>query len=276
MPYKRANIWIGITLLTIVVGFWQSYFKADGAVPLAFHVHAISALCWVLLLMFQHWSIHEQKRSLHRRAGQLSLVLFPFLMAGFVMIVNFSAQGYAGGESEAAQILGPSFGISMLIAMGAYIVLFYSALKYRKNVRLHAGYMLATAIVLFESPFSRVIPDYFPFLMFANRPSPIGILDTIAIAMVISAVFSFVVYWRVEKDGFPFLLVGILLLVEALFMATGTSIDAVHELFAVYAQLPEWLTVLSAILIGVVTAWAGWVAPRRQAPSVPVHPADLN
>lgn len=276
MPYPRANLWVALTLLTIILGFWQSYFMPEREVPLAFHVHAVSALMWVGLLMFQHWSIHDKRRTLHRKAGQLSLALFPFLMVGFAMIVNVSAQGYAKGESEVARVLGPSFGIAMVVAMAAYVVLFYSALKYRRRVRLHAGYMLATAIVLFESPFSRVIPDYFPFLLIANRPFPVGILDTIAIAIVISAVFSFLVYWRVKQDGFPFLLAGILLLTEAVFMVFGTSIEPVRELFAAYAQLPEWLTISTAFLIGVATVWAGWTAPNRQGPSVHVQPAQVQ
>ncbi|WOJ94038.1 hypothetical protein R0135_02435 [Congregibacter variabilis] len=273
MPYPKAIIWLGLTLLTIIWGFWQSYFATQKPIPAAFHVHAVSALLWVGLLMFQHWSIHGKRRAIHRAAGQLSLGLFPFLLAGFAMIVNVSAKGYATGESEFMQVAGPSFGISMVMAMAAYIVLFYSALKYRRNVRLHAGYMLATAIVLFESPFSRVIPDYFPFLMFANRPYPVGVLDTIALAMLISALFSFVVYWRVKKDGFPFLLVGVLLVIEAFLMGFGTSIEPVRQLFARYAELPEWLTVSTAFALGVATVWAGWTAPNRQGPSTQIQPA---
>ncbi len=48
--------------------------------------------------------------------------------------------------------------------MAAYVTLYYRALKYRRKVWLHSGYMLATPLILFESPLSRVFGAWMPGL----------------------------------------------------------------------------------------------------------------
>ncbi len=258
MPYRHAHWFVGLTLVVIVWGFWGSYFTPIGEVPLAFHVHAITALAWVGLLLLQHWTIHHRHRDLHRTAGKLSLALFPFLIVGFVMIINVSAQGYIHAERASDAYLNPSFALAMVFAITAYVVLYYQALKHRRNIRLHAGYMLATPIILFESPFSRVMLNDLPFLVFTSSPFPQRALDAIVIAMVASAAFALVVYWRVGRAGVPFLFAAILLLAESAAMYGGTHLSAVHAGLTLYAQLPAALTLGAGFLLGAATAWYGW------------------
>ena len=47
MPYRHAPYFVGFVLLVIMAGFWASYFAFGGAIPLAFHVHAISSMMWL-------------------------------------------------------------------------------------------------------------------------------------------------------------------------------------------------------------------------------------
>ncbi len=51
MPYRHAHYFAGFVLLVIMAGFWASYFGAAEPIPLAFHVHAISAMTWLALLI---------------------------------------------------------------------------------------------------------------------------------------------------------------------------------------------------------------------------------
>lgn len=266
MPYRQANYFVGFTLIVILVGFWGSYFAPIAEVPHAFHVHAFTATSWVVLLMFQHWSIHDGRRSLHRLAGKLSLVLFPFLIVGFVMIINVSAESFAANVSPTARFLGPSFGLSMLFAILAYLILYYQALRNRRNVKLHAGYMLTTPLVLFESPFSRVIQDHFPFVVFTGSEFPQRILDTIVISMAMAIAFAVVMYLRDRKYGVPFLVAAILMLLQAVTMYVGTSVEWVRHSFAAYAGFPATATILVGFLLGAAVSWMGWRPIKRAAP----------
>jgi len=271
MPYRHANYFVGFVLLTIIIGFWGSYFTPIARVPLAFHVHAFTAMAWVILLMFQHWSIHGRRNALHKKVGLLSLGLFPFLIVGFVMIINVAAARFVSSDSATTQFLTPSFGLSMVFAIVAYLALFYLALRNRRNVRLHAGYMLATPLVLFESPFSRIMLDHLPFLVFTGTGFPQRILDAIVISMAMAAVFALVMYARDRKTGTPFLLAAGLILLQAVTMYVGTSIEWVRSGFAAYAAIPDWVTLVVGFALGAAAAWLGWKAPSSRKPGPAVE-----
>lgn len=268
MPYRHANYFVGFTLLVIVVGFWGSYFLPISDVPVAFHVHALTATAWVTLLMFQIWSIHGQRNGLHKRVGMLSLFLFPFLIVGFVMIINVAAERFVSSNSDSAQFLTPSFGLSMVFAILAYVVLFFLALRYRGNVRLHAGYLLATPLVLFESPFSRIMLEHLPFLVFTGSEFPQRILDAIVISMAMAIAFALVLYLRDRKGGVPFLVAAGLMTLQAIAMYVGTSLEWVRRGFAAYATIPDWITIVAAFCLGAVVSWLGWKHRVGRGPSL--------
>jgi len=266
MPYRHAKYFVGFVLVVIIIGFWDSYFVSIAEVPTAFHVHAFTAMIWVALLLFQDWAIRSRRRNLHKIGGMLSLFLFPFLIVGFTMIINVSAAGYVADESALARFLGPSFGLSMMVAILAYLTLYYQALKHRQNIRLHAGYMLTTPLILFESPFSRIILSDLPFLVFTGSEFPQRILDAIVIAMGISVAFALVLYLRDRKSGIPFLVAAIFLLVESVCMYVGTNIDWVRQGFEAYARIPTALTLLIGFLLGAAISWFGWKSVDRRIP----------
>jgi len=266
MPYRHAKYFVGLVLVVIIIGFWDSYFVPISEVPLAFHVHAFTAMTWVALLLFQDWAIRSRRRNLHRIGGMLSLFLFPFLIVGFTMIINVSAAGYVADENELARFLGPSFGLSMTVAILAYLTLYYQALKNRQNIRLHAGYMLTTPLILFESPFSRIILSDMPFLVFTGSEFPQRILDAIVIAIGISVAFALILYLRDRKSGIPFLIAAIFLLVESVCMYVGTNIDWVRQGFEAYARIPTALTILIGFLLGAAISWFGWKSIDRRNP----------
>lgn len=273
MPYRQANYFVGFVLLTIIVGFWGSYFVPIAEVPPAFHVHAFTAMAWVVLLMFQHWSIHGRRNALHKKVGLLSLGLFPFLIVGFVMIINVAAARFVSSDSATTQFLTPSFGLSMVFAIVAYLVLFYLALRNRRNVRLHAGYMLATPLVLFESPFSRIMLDHLPFLVFTGTGFPQRILDAIVISMAMAAAFALVMYLRNRRTGTPFLVAAVLIFLQAVTMYVGTNIEWVRSGFAAYAAIPDWFTIVAGFAVGAAVAWSGWKASPGGRPGPAVAPA---
>lgn len=258
MPYPQANYFVGLTLLVIVVGFWGSYFTEIGDVPTAFHVHAITATSWVMLLMVQVWSIHNRRNELHKLVGRLSFALFPLLMVGFVSIINFSAASFAAEKNPFIVVMGPSFGIGMMVALAAYLTVFYLALKNRRNVRLHAGYMLMTPLILFESPFSRIMLKYFPSAVFTGTEGPQFIIDAIVISISLSILFALVMYLRDRKRGTPFLVAMAFMIVQSILMYLGSSVEWIRAGFTAYAQIPAEVTLALGFLLGIAVSWLGW------------------
>jgi hypothetical protein len=78
----------------------------------------------------------------------------------------------------------------MIVSNAAYLTLFYLAMKHRRNVKLHAGFMLATPMILFESPFSRVTDVLFPVWNVIASEGPHSILDGNVLADGIAVAFA--------------------------------------------------------------------------------------
>jgi hypothetical protein len=270
MPYRYAPFFVGFVLLVIMTGFWASYFGASDPIPLAFHVHAISSMTWLVLLIAQQVVIQRRANELHRWLGRASFVLFPFLIFGFVMIINLTAGHFAAGDGPVTMALGPSFGIGMGIAIIGYLTLFYLALKHRRNVKLHAGYMLATPLILFESPFSRVMGDYLPWMNVIGSEFPQAILDTIAISDAMVGVFALVLWARNRKHGAPWLIAAGFVLLQGVVMWFAPFVPAITAGFAAYAAIPPAITLALGIAAGSAAAWLGWEAGKPQSRRAPV------
>lgn len=258
MPYRHAHWFVGFVLLVIMAGFWASYFGVDRPIPIAFHVHAISAMTWLTLLIAQHLTIQRRAHALHSLMGRASFALFPFLILGFVMIINISAQRYASGGDPFTEMLGPAFGIGMAVAIAAYLTLYTLALRNRRNIRLHAGYMLATPLILFESPFSRVIDSFLPWMNIIGSEGPRAVLDTIVIADGLAILFALGLYAMNRKHGAPWLVAAGFMAAQAVLMWTAPDMPVIGTVFAAYAAIPPAVTMALGVAAGGAAAWFGW------------------
>lgn len=265
MPYRLGHYWVGLVLIVIVSGFWASYFRLIGNVPFAFHFHAFTSTCWVLLLIAQSISIQRRMTGFHRLMGQASFVLFPFLIAGLVMIINRSAMRFAAQESDGILVLGPAFGVGMVVAIAAYLTLYYRALRHRRQLKLHAGYMLATPLILFESPFSRVMEEFFPWMNVIGSEGPREVLDVIAISDALVAIFAIALYLRDRKHGAPWLVAAAFVIVQAIVMWFAPDVPGLAALFGAYSRVPPLLTVTAGLIAGAAAVWLGWTHGARPA-----------
>lgn len=262
MPYCYAHYFVGFVLLVIMTGFWASYFAVSGPIPLAFHVHAISSMTWLVLLIAQHLTIQRRANGLHRQMGRASFVLFPFLILGFMMIINVSAARYLKSEDWGVSLLAPAFGIGMAIAIAAYLTLFYLALKHRRNIKLHAGYMLATPLILFESPLSRVMDAYLPWMNIIGSEGPRNVLDTIVISDGMVTLFALGLYAMNRKHGAPWLVAICFTSFQAVAMWFAPDLPAIGRAFGVYAAVPAPAMLALGVVAGAAAAWLGLEAGK--------------
>ncbi|TNE54479.1 MAG: hypothetical protein EP341_05790 [Sphingomonadales bacterium] len=274
MPYRNAHYFVGIVLLVIFGGFWASYFsQVGGPMPLAFHVHAVTSMSWLMLLIAQHIAIHRRANALHKQMGKASFAMFPLLMLGFVMIINVTADRYVAQESEFVIYNGPAFGGALGIALVAYCTLFYLALKHRRNVKLHAGYMLATPLILFESPFGRLMDQYIPWLNIIRTEGLHEVLSSIAFSDLLMIAVAMALYFRDRKNGAPWLVASAFMGVQAAFVWFKPWIPGVDPAFAAYATIPHGVTIAVGLAAGAAAGWFGWRAGARPAPKPAAAPA---
>ena len=263
MPYRRAPYYMFAVIGVLILGFWKSYIAVAASSPWQFHAHGVAAGLWVLTVTAQSWTAHRKTQlPLHRAVGQASLFLFPFLTAGLAAIIDRQSRDYLAGD-PINQLDGLGFMIGTVVALAAYVTVYYRALKYRRKVWVHAGYMLSTPLILFESPMSRILTHYTPGFV-VNGPAEFGrVMPAIELSMGIELAIIAVIWWRVGERAQPFLVTAGFILVEMLVMAVANSIPGLKQLDLLVGNTPDAAIVLTGFAIGVATSWLGWQAGKK-------------
>ena len=263
MPYRHAHYYVFVVLAVVIAGFWPSYFSVWGTVPWQFHAHGVAASIWVLMVIAQSWTVHHGPLPLHRAVGKSSLLLFPFLIGGLASIIDLTAKGFVAGDSPVRAMFGASFLIGLVLAIAAYVILFYRALKYRRKVWVHSGYMLATPLILFESPFSRVMGMVLPMFMIRGPQDFDRLIPSIRWAMAIELVIIAVIWLKYRERANPFLVAGGFVIAQMLTMGLMMDSALLKSLLTMIGQVPSAGVVMAGMAIGALTSVAGWQAGKR-------------
>ena len=273
MPYRNAPYFVLICIAVIVAGFWPSYFAKGVDVPWQFHAHGIAASIWVLMVLAQSWTVHKEQFPIHRAVGKSSLLLFPFLIGGLAAIIDLTAKGFVAANDPVRIMFGGQFLIGLSLAIAAYVTLYYRALKYRRKVWVHSGCMLATPLILFESPFSRLLGMYVPgFIVSGPQDFPL-IMDSIIWSMALSLVVIAAIWLKYRQKANPFLVAGGFIIAQMLTMGLLADNALLESLLTMLGQVPSALVWLTGFAIGAATSWRGWNAGKRPAVPAAVQPA---
>ena len=273
MPYPRAPYYVLAVMAVIIAGFWPSYWSILGTSRWQFHLHGAVSTTWVLMVFFQTWTAHHGQLPLHRATGKASLFLFPLLIGGLTGIIDVTAKNYLLGEAAqnpVTMMFGPSFLIGLAVALAAYVTLYFLALRNRRKVWPHAGYLLGTPIILFESPFSRLMSNLgVPGFAVRGPEDFPKIMDGILYSDAVALLFCLAVYWRVGPRARPFLVtagfVGLQMVTMGLMKDAGWLKSALLAL----GTVPSGAVVATGVVIGAATSWAGWQAGKRPVAQMP-------
>ncbi len=149
--FPRAHIWLILPFIIVISGFYFSYWTKFLDVPFRFHVHALTATCWFILVIIQPYLYQKGNIKLHRKIGFIGL----FLAGGvvFSMLQMFPFILNSGIPSDIA------YGILFLdiIALGGFSFSLYMGIRNVKNTRVHGRWMIATVIWSFQPALIRLI-----------------------------------------------------------------------------------------------------------------------
>ncbi|MBC7520313.1 MAG: hypothetical protein H7268_04365 [Sandarakinorhabdus sp.] len=268
MPYRHGHYFVLFVLAVIGLGFWPSYFAAIGHVPWQFHLHGAASSLWVILVAAQSWTAHHRQMPLHRMAGKASLVLFPFLIAGLGAIIDVTGKGYVGGDGAVRALFGGSFVLGLLVAAAAYVTLYFRALKYRRKVWVHAASLFGTLIILFESPFSRIMNNFLPAFAINGPQDFANILAAILWADALALAFCAIVWWQYRDRANAFLITGGFVALQMVAMGLMGQLGLAWWLLRLVGEVPSAGVVGTGFIIGALTSYAGWNAGKRTGSTV--------
>lgn len=175
MIFKNAVFYFIALLLILIGGFWKSYFSVlDSNISPAQHFHGISMLLWVLLLILQSGLVRVRNMKLHRTTGKISYLLAPLIIcSGSLVVLDNLAKRDDPFTQGALNIFW--FGIFLVLL---FALLYGLAIYYRKNMQLHARFMISTALVFLVPGLGRLfgalsksldvwMPDFFETMLIA-------------------------------------------------------------------------------------------------------------
>ena len=151
---RNAVFFFAAFLLSVLIGFWPTYFTRIGEMPSwRAHVHGALLFAWCVLLVAQAWLIRTQRRDLHRALGKISYLLIP-LMVVSSLVVEHHALVRAAGKYDAETL----FFLYMIFALLLQLILAYSlSMVNRHTPALHMRYMICTPLVMFDPVFARIL-----------------------------------------------------------------------------------------------------------------------
>jgi len=264
MPYRHAWLFVAALIAATVFGFWRSYFAVLPSAPVGFHIHGVTASLWMLLLLAQSSTPHRGQVALHRMVGRATFVAIPLFAAGAMGVAHSMAVGTAG-DHPFYQLWGARLGLLDMLAFGAVLYAVGMALRSRRNVRLHAGYMLSTALPLVSPVLARIVNQTVPSLTIRGPQDFPQFGAGVQLANVIVALFALWLWRRNPRVGRPWAVAFAVVVVQiATFETIGASATW-RAGFEALATVPLAVLMALGLAAGAATVFVGWTAPGDRA-----------
>jgi hypothetical protein len=264
MPYRHAHYLLLLLIALTGLAFWPMYFAVLPSAAGAIHFHAFTASTWIVLLAFQSWAIHHQSKKWHRIVGIASLGVFPFFFAGCLLIVHTMASNFATGDLFDG-LFGARFAAVDLVAVVAIAWLYWSGLRWRRKVHLHARYMVATVFFLLAPIFTRLFAEFVPGLQL-KPPKFEHLPFNVELATFGALLLALALAWSQPKHARPWMISAGLLALQLVLFSTLGVFRSWKTLMRIFAGLPTPLLFSSGLAVGALISWLGWnsLPPRRE------------
>lgn len=266
MPYRHAWLFIAALIATSVFAFWRSYVGVLATAPIGFHIHGVTATLWMLLLLAQSWTPHRGQLALHRLVGRATFVAMPLFAAGAMAVLHSMAAGTIGGNPFYA-LWGVKLSVLDALAFGAVLYAAAMALRHRRQVRLHAGWMLSTALPLISPVLGRVFNQTVPG-MIIRGPQDFPVFGGgVQLANLVAGLMALWLWRRDPRHGRPWLVALAVIIAQIVAFQLIPAGEPWKSVFGTMAGTPLPLLLALGLALGAASVWMGWTTPadRRKA-----------
>lgn len=152
-PFARAPHALLLILALALLAFYPSYLSRLPQTDAVRHFHGSVAFAWMVLLVVQATLARMRKFHWHRPLGKAVYVIAPLFLASGMLILH----DMASFSNPFQQAFGAQLIFVDLLAVVFYAVAVWQALRHRRDVQVHARWMISTALVLLPPVFARLI-----------------------------------------------------------------------------------------------------------------------
>ncbi|MGA8089774.1 MAG: hypothetical protein WCA10_21050 [Terracidiphilus sp.] len=186
----RNLAYVLLALLPIfVAGFWIPYLSEfphfEASITWAVHVHALLLFCFLALLIIQPFAIRYKAFSLHRKLGNLSNILMPFILIFSVaMVWKEYHEHLADGVSTAAARNDEFLSTIQLLLQAVLYGLAIATIR-KRDVAAHMRYMICIVLVVMPAGLARTLGYWFDFRQSSSQTVCLALTDIILAALIV-------------------------------------------------------------------------------------------
>lgn len=193
--YTNAHKWLVIPIIVILIAFTPLYFATFTSEPWGYHMHALSAIAWYVLMITQPYLATRGRLRDHRKWGMFGLLIAGAVVASALTITPTNVYfGYIGGFPPvfpAEFFYGLTFTETLAI-IGFAVSVTMAIIKSRVPDE-HATWMLGTVFFGFMPAWLRL--SVFPVFAFDVE------MSTTSALMVSIPIFVAVILYVGHKLG---------------------------------------------------------------------------
>lgn len=184
--YKNAGYFFIALFVIVIFGFSKTYFGLfphfNERTTVIVHFHAFVVLLWIILLIVQPLLIRYKKLAVHRLLGKFTYVLVPLIIFSFIGMISKQI-----GEEQAQKMtVGPIMKSLYLpfTDMLLFSTFYNLAIKYKRDVAIHARYIIVTGLVFINASLIRSLAIWFHVDFFYAALVSIAFVDLILITLI--------------------------------------------------------------------------------------------
>ena len=214
--YKHAHKWLIIPIVIIFIAFIPQYFRTFFSEPWGYHLHALSAIAWYVLMITQPYLATRGKIKSHRFWGMISLFVAGGVVFSALSITPTNVYfGQIGGFEPVfpgAFFYGLTFTETLaVLGFGLAVIM---AIKNAKNTEEHAIWMISTVFFGMMPAWARLA--MFPSLMTGSTDIDVTQVMMVAVPIFL-AIMGFVAY-KLKKLTHPAIILAALVNITMLFI----------------------------------------------------------
>ena len=262
MPYSKAHYLLLLLIPMIIVAFGPFYFFKLSEAPIAHHVHGISSSVWLLLLIAQSWLISLKKFQHHRLVGQFMFILVPVMIGAFTMIIHHGAMRAADGSPFYLHVGKGLLLVDIVLTfLTAWLV--YQALKNRRNIHLHSGYMLSTMLGLLGPIIVRIFVGFIPAFKITSVETLYRFHYAVWLRIAVTIAIGGYLYFRDKKNGQPWLVATTVTTFGYILYATFGETDLWWQWIGKLAEVHPAAYFVTGFILGGLACNMGWVHGKK-------------
>ncbi len=140
--YRNAYLYFLLAAAVTIYAFIPSYFQRLSETSMAHHFHGLTALSWMLLLILQPLLYKLGLLRWHKGIGKIAFILVPMMVIGGLKMVHSMMLAAANYPPQ----LPYQLAFIDFFTLTLFVLFFVLAMVHRKNIQLHARYMVCTIL----------------------------------------------------------------------------------------------------------------------------------